>query len=338
MTLGSKSQCRGWLLGRENQGMPIMFHMMNEARLGVGFQAFTYASAAYQYAVNYARQRIQGRDLTAGKDPNSPGVPIIRHPDVRRMLIWMKAHVEGMRSLIYYVGACLEKISLAATEAERAHYQGLADLFTPLVKAYCAQRGFEVCVQAMQVYGGYGYTREYPIEQLVRDAKIASIYEGTDGIQAMDLLGRKLGMKRGDTFMDFLAEIQKTVTLAREKHGLEEAASEVERAANRLAGVALNLGKIAMSPEVRKAFAFAYPFLEVMGDVIMAWMLLWRASLATAKLDKGAGRKDMDFYRGQIKSAEYFIHAILPGTLGKMDAIGRGHAAAVEIGEAEFGG
>ncbi|MBW2429008.1 MAG: acyl-CoA dehydrogenase, partial [Deltaproteobacteria bacterium] len=207
MTLGGKGHCRGLLLGDERQGMKIMFYMMNEARLGVGFQAFNYASTAYLYALNYARERMQGRDLAAGKDPNAPAVPIIRHPDVRRMLLQMKAYVEGMRSFVYYVGQCLEREALAAGEEERSFYKGLADLLTPLVKAYCAQRGFDVCVQAVQVYGGYGYIKEYPVEQLLRDCKITSIYEGTDGIQAMDLLGRKLGMEKGQVFINFLGEI-----------------------------------------------------------------------------------------------------------------------------------
>ncbi|MGD9289272.1 MAG: acyl-CoA dehydrogenase family protein, partial [Desulfobacterales bacterium] len=196
MALGGKGNCRGWLLGDERQGMKIMFYMMNEARLGVGFQAFNYASTAYLHALNYARERVQGRDLESGKDPNAPQVAIIRHPDVRRMLLEMKAYVDGMRSFVYYVGQCLDKEALADTEAERVLYKGYADLLTPLVKAYCAQRGFDVCVTAVQVYGGYGYIKEYPVEQLVRDCKITSIYEGTDGIQAMDLLGRKLGMAK----------------------------------------------------------------------------------------------------------------------------------------------
>jgi alkylation response protein AidB-like acyl-CoA dehydrogenase len=338
MTLGGKGNCRGLLLGEECQGMKIMFHMMNEARLGVGFQAFAYASAAYLYALNYARERIQGRDLEAGKDPDAPSVPIIRHPDVRRMLLEMKAYVDGMRSFVHYVGNCLEKEALAATDDERAFYRGFNDLLTPLVKAYCAQRGFDQCVQAVQVYGGYGYVSEYPVEQLARDCKITSIYEGTDGIQAMDLLGRKLGMAKGQVFINFLGEIQKTVALAKEIGGLEEITTEVEKAANRLGEVAMHLGTTAMSPKFKVAFAFAFPFLEVMGDVIMAWMLLWRAALANQKLESGPKKKDVAFYEGQLKTAEFFIQTILPATLGKMDGIVKCNSSAIEISEAAFGG
>mgnify|MGYP000675235523 CR=1 FL=1 len=338
MALGGSGRCRGLLLGEENQGMKIMFHMMNEARLGVGFQGFNYGAVAYLYALNYARERIQGRELENARDPEAPPVPIIRHPDVRRMLLWMKAHVEGMRSFVYYVGWCLNKIRLVDTDEEKAYYQGLGDLFTPVVKAYCSQRGFEVCSQAMQVYGGYGYTREYPVEQLTRDARITSIYEGTDGIQAMDLLGRKLGMNRGKVFMDFLSEVQAVVSRARETSELSAMATDVEAAANRLGEIAMHLGKIAMSPKLKTAFAFAHPFLEAMGDVIMAWMLLWRAEIATSKLSSGAKKKDADYYEGQVRTAEFFIHTVLPGTLGKMNAIKRAHGAAVEIADAGFGG
>jgi alkylation response protein AidB-like acyl-CoA dehydrogenase len=338
MALGAKGKCRGLLLGQERQGMKIMFYMMNEARLGVGFQAFNYASTAYLYALNYARERIQGRDLAAGKDADAPQVPIIRHPDVRRMLLQMKAYVDGMRSFVYYVGHCLNKEALASNEEDKAYYKGFADLLTPLVKAYCAQRGFDVCVQAVQVYGGYGYVQEYPVEQLVRDCKITSIYEGTDGIQAMDLLGRKLGMAGGQVFMNFLAEIQKIIAMAKEIAGLEALAGGLEGAVNRLGEVALHLGKTALSAQFKVAFAFAFPFLEVMGDVIVAWMLLWRAVLAKQKLGDGAKKKDVDFYEGQIKTAEFFIHTMLPTTLGKMAGIIKSHGAAVEISEAAFGG
>jgi hypothetical protein len=206
------------------------------------------------------------------------------------------------------------------------------------VKAYCAQRGFDVCVQAVQVYGGYGYIKEYPVEQLVRDCKITSIYEGTDGIQAMDLLGRKLGMAKGRVFMNFLGEIQKTITLARETEELAEITAKVERAANRLGEVALQIGKSALSPQFKVAFAHAFPFLEVMGDVVMAWMLLWRAVLAKQKLEGGAKKKDVDFYEGQLKTAEFFIQTILPTTMGKMNSIVKGNGSAIEISEAAFGG
>jgi len=338
ISLGSKGGCRGLLLGEENKGMRIMFYMMNEARLGVGFQGFNHATTAYLYAVNYARERLQGRDMDNLADKDAPQVPIIRHPDVRRMLLWMKAHVEGMRSFVYYVANCFDRQEQAASQEEKELYQGYADLLTPLVKAYCAQRGFDVCIQAMQVYGGYGYTREYPIEQLARDCKIASLYEGTDGIQAMDLLGRKLGMNEGKVFMSFMGEVQQSIGRARELGTLVPIADKLEKALNRLGETALHLGKKGASPQFKTAFAHAFPFLEAMGDVIIAWMLLWRASVASEKLNNGAKKKDVSFYQGQVQTAKFFINTVLPVTLGQMTAIQDFDGSAIEIEEGEFGG
>ncbi len=351
LAFGSKGKCRGLLLGEENKGMQVMFHMMNEARLGVGLQGLNHASGAYLYAVNYARERLQGRDLMEAANPEAPQVPIINHPDVRRMLLWMKAHVDGMRSFVYYVASLFDREALAETDEERETAQGLIDLLTPLVKGYCTDVGYEVCVQAIQVYGGYGYTQDYPVEQLTRDAKICSIYEGTNGIQAMDLLGRKLGMKKGRLFMDFMGEVQKTVAEAKSTEGLEEMAARVETALNRLGEVAMHMGKTAASEKVKTAFADAMPFLLVMGDVLLAWMHLWRAVTAAPKLKKAVGslddaarmekaekNKDAAFYDGQLRTAHYFIYSVLPGTLGKMDAILNANSDPVRMHEKSFGG
>ncbi|MCP4690395.1 MAG: acyl-CoA dehydrogenase, partial [Desulfobacterales bacterium] len=181
LSFGSKGECRGLLLGEENKGMRCMFVMMNEARLGVGIMGFSMATAAYQHALNYARERCQGKDLSRMADPDAPQIPIIRHPDVRRMLMWMKAHVEGMRSFIYYISALFDKSEIAGDKEEKEKYDGLIEILTPIVKAYCTDRAFEVCSQAVQTFGGYGYTGEYPVEQLLRDCKITSIYEGANG-------------------------------------------------------------------------------------------------------------------------------------------------------------
>jgi alkylation response protein AidB-like acyl-CoA dehydrogenase len=338
MSLGSKGKCRGTLLGEENKGMRNMFLMMNEARLLVGIQAFACASAAYMYAVNYARQRVQGRHLLNMGDKSAPSVPIIQHPDVRRMLLTMKVYVEGMRSLIYYVGMCEDRTEVSENEEEKAKYQGLIDLLIPLAKGYVSDRAFDVCNLGVQVYGGYGYIKEYPMEQLLRDCRITPIYEGTNGIQAMDLLGRKLGLNKGKPIMDLMGEIQTTIAAARKYAKVEAFAGKVEAALNKLGEVALHLGKTAMSPEVMTAFAHAYPFMEVSGDVVMSWLLLWRATTAAEKLEKGAKKKDVAFYEGQLKSTEFFVHCVLPGTLGKMDAILATNGAVVDISEASFGG
>ncbi|MBU2631556.1 MAG: acyl-CoA dehydrogenase, partial [Proteobacteria bacterium] len=178
LSLGANGNCRGFLLGTENKGLQIMFHMMNEARLSVGFQGSSAASMAYLYALDYARQRIQGKDIASLKDPEAKSIPIIKHPDIRRMLTWMKAQVDGMRSLVYYVYACLDKKEVSTNESDKKLASDMIDLLTPVVKAYCSEKGFDVCIQAIQVYGGYGFTSEFPVEQLARDVKIASIYEG----------------------------------------------------------------------------------------------------------------------------------------------------------------
>ncbi len=351
LTFGGKGKCRGVLLGEENKGMHVMFHMMNEARLGVGALGLFNASCAYLYAVNYARERIQGRDLGDMFNKDAASVNIIRHPDVRRMLLWMKSHMEGMRSLVYYTAYLFDKVACTTDEAEKTACNDLIELLTPIIKSYCTDRGFEATVLAMQVYGGYGYTADYPVERLMRDSKINSIYEGTNGIQAMDLLGRKMGMKKGMVFMQFMGEVQKIIAKAKVTPGLAEVAGELEKSLNRLGEVAMYMGKTAMSADFKVAFSFASPFLEVMGDVVMAWMLLWRATVARPALDKlvgdaqGAERldkiqknKNAAFYEGQIKSAEYFIQAILPVTNGRMDAIQAGSKAVVDIPEVAFGG
>jgi len=357
LALGGKGKCRGTLLGDENKGMRAMFLMMNEARQLVGLQGFGCASSAYMYAVNYARQRIQGKNLMQMMDANAPSVPIIQHPDVRRQLMIMKSYVEGMRSLIYYSGLCSDRIATAESDEEKAKYQGLIDVLTPVVKGYITDRSFEICSHAIQVYGGYGFIKEYPVEQLLRDCRITMIYEGTNGIQAMDLLGRKLGMHKGKAVMDLFSEIQKTIATARGIHGVEDFAAKLEKTVNKLAEVAMHIGSSAMSPKVLTAFSFAYPFMEVCGDVIMAWMLLWRASVAAPKLEKIVGSvrleeginylerrakiekdKNAAFYEGQLKSAEFFINTVLPVTYGKMISIMDSNGSAIEIPEVSFGG
>ncbi len=351
LTFGGKGGCRGVLLGEENKGMRVMFHMMNEARLGVGAIGLFNASCAYLYAVNYAKERIQGRDLADMLNKDAQPVNIIRHPDVRRMLMWMKTHTEGMRSFVYYVASLFDKMDLAETQEEKTAIDDFIGLLTPIIKSYCTDRGFECTVQAMQVYGGYGYTADYPVERLMRDSKINSIYEGTNGIQAMDLLGRKMGMKKGAVFMEFLGEIQKVTAQAKETKGLEGLAELLETAVNRLGGVAMHMGKTAMSLDFKVAFSHALPFLDVMGDVIMAWMLLWRANVSApklaellgdlegeARLEKINKNKNAAFYEGQVRSAEYFIQAILPVTLGKMASIEAASKAIAEIPEVSFGG
>jgi hypothetical protein len=337
MSLGSKGACTGYLLGQAREGMKIMFHMMNGARLGTGMQALACASSAYLYALDYARKRIQGRDLADFKNHGAPSVPIIRHPDVRRNLLWMKAHVDGLRALIYSTWNLVDRAAAAATPEEAGRLDRRLALLTPIVKGYGSERGYTTCVLAMQVFGGAGYTRDYPVEAIARDCKITTIFEGCTGVQAMDLLARKLGMDGGRPFMELLGDIQAAVSAATQSPALAALAPRVGQAAQRLGQAAAFLGGHAMSPHFRTAFAHATPFMDAMGDVVLAWMHLQRATAAAARLPQ-AKKKDADFYQGQIQTAEFFARTVLPETEGRLAAITDACPAAVEIPEAAFGG
>ena len=317
ISLGSKGKCRGLLLGHPNQGMGIMFHMMNEVRLEVGTQAFTSASLAYLHALDYARQRFQGRSIEKLADHGAKQVPIIRHPDVKRMLLKMKSYVEGMRSLIYYIAFCFDKEQTLTDDKKTLHYANLIEILTPVVKAYSSEKGFDVCVEAMQVFGGYGYTKEYPVEQMVRDCKIASIYEGTNGIQAMDFLGRKLAGNKGRMLNALVNEIKATIQAARAHDRLARLATKLEAALILFETTCKNTSSAIFSKHMASAFACANPLLEATGDIVMAWMLLWRATIADQKIET----KEAAFYQGKIKAAQFFITTIIPVTMGKLTAI-----------------
>ena len=337
MAMGGNDDCHGYLLGEENAGMTIMFHMMNEARFNVGFQAFTYASSAYLDAANYAKERIQGKDLDAGKDPDATGVPIINHPDVRRMLMWMKSHVDGMRSFIYHVSSLFDQISPENDKDTNDKIQGFIDFFIPLVKGYCSQRSFKVCVEAMQVFGGYGYTQEYPIEQYLRDCKITSIYEGTDGIQAMDLMGRKLTMKNGAFVNNFISEVSKTIKQNSENPELSGMGMYVEKVLALFEEISMFL-RTQSRRNKKTSYLFAFPYLESTGDLIMAWMHLRRASVAHEKLANGAKKKDLDYYQGIVRTAAFYIETVLPETIGRMNSILGFNGDALDISDTCFGG
>ena len=338
LSLGSKGKCRGTLLGEANKGMSAMFLMMNDARLMVGNQGMTLASAAYMYALNYARTRVQGRSLLKMRDKNAPAVPIIQHPDVRRMLLTMKLYVEALRSLSYYLAYCNDRVTLATDPEETDRYQGLIDFLIPIAKGFGTERSFDVCSTAMQVYGGYGYIRDYPVEQLVRDVRISAIYEGTNGIQALDLLGRKLGQNGGKPIRDLFEEIHATLTAARGVDRTAPLAEKMEPLVLRLEEVARHMGVTAMYGDLLNAAAHAHPFMIACGEVVTGWMLLWRAQIAAEALGKGAKDKDSAFYEGQIKSAEFFAQAILPVAMGQMEAILSGSNIANDILEDSFGG
>ncbi|MFH2092665.1 MAG: acyl-CoA dehydrogenase [Pseudomonadota bacterium] len=335
LALGGRGQCRGTLLGKENKGMSAMFVMMNEARLHVGMQGFACASASYINALNYARTRVQGKALTAPKD--SPAVPIIQHPEIRRILLTMKSYTEGMRSILFYAGFLEDQIKISETLEEKAHYQGMIDVLIPVAKGYITDRAFELCSLGLEVFGGYGFTKEYPQEQLLRDCKITQIYEGTNSIQAMDLLGRKLGLNKGKAFADLVSEIQKTIDNTRGLDSLGAMADNLKITLNQLLKTAQSLGKDLGNEHILIAFSYARPFLDVTGDTLMAWMLLWRAGIAAQKLAENPKKKDIPFYQGQISSARFFINTVLPVTRGKMETIQSKDASALDIADVSFG-
>ena len=335
LSLGSKGDCIGTLLGEENKGMKAMFLMMNEARRLVGFQGFGCATAAYMYALDYAKNRIQGKSLLEFMNPDAKSVSIINHPDVRRQLMMMKVNIEGMRSLLYFVQYCADMARHAPTQEEKEKYDGFVEVLTPIAKGYVTDRSFEICSTGMQIYGGYGYIEEYPISQLLRDCRITLIYEGTNGIQAMDLLGRKLGLKKGKPIMDLFGAMQKSVAEAKAIPELENMTVKVEEAINKLAEVAIHMGQTAMSDKVLNAFANAHPFQDATGDITMVWMLLWRATIAAQKLEK-AKKKDKPFYEGIIKSLQFYVDTQLPITLGRFNALMNTCSVAVDIDDNMF--
>ncbi len=350
LSLGEKGESIGTLLGEENKGMPEMFKMMNEARAFVGMQGFAVASASYMYALDYARNRVQGRHLLAGKDPAAKNVTIIQHPDVKRQLLNMKVFTEGMRSLIYYYGKCSDMVHTTTDEQVKADTAALIEVLTPIVKGYVTDKSLEVCSHGIQVFGGYGYVSEFPVEQLMRDSRIFMIYEGTNGIQAMDLIGRKLSMNKGESFQYFIDQMKKTIEDAKKVEGIETLVEKTAHAVSRLEILAREISRRTRSEKVLNAYAFAHPFLEVTGDVTFAWMHLWRASVAAPKLAKKVGsldreavaakaqkNKDVAFYAGQIESARFFIHTLLPSAYGKMDAILEGNTSVEDILDVSFG-
>ncbi|MBT7887940.1 MAG: acyl-CoA dehydrogenase, partial [Deltaproteobacteria bacterium] len=272
-----------------------------------------------------------------GQPHDAPPVAIINHPDVRRNLLWMKSYVSGMRSFFQYMEYQNAMSKLAATEEERTLANGIYELLTPVLKSYFANRGYDVCVQGMQVFAGAGYTKDYLVEQYVRDAKIASIYEGTCGIQAMDLLGRKMGMQGGKVFMTFLSAIQNTINDAKTIEGLKDLAERSDKMLKKFGEVAQQITKNAMSEHFKTAFAHSLPYLEVMGDCIMAWMLLWRAVTASRQLAENPKKKDVAFYEGQIKTAEFYIRTMIPGSMGRMEGIIDQSSAAMDIADEGFG-
>jgi alkylation response protein AidB-like acyl-CoA dehydrogenase len=312
LAFGSRDNCVGYICGKPNSGLSHMFQMMNAARINTGVSGMTLASTAYQNALIYAKERRQGRDIAGRK---AGDVPIVDHPDVRRMLLWMKAMVEGMRSMIY-TGAFWQDLALELPDGEdRQHYQNLVDFMTPIIKAYCSDMGFKVCETAIQCLGGYGYSKDYPLEQYLRDAKIMSLYEGTNGIQSMDLLGRKMHLNNGQAVGAYREEIKKFYIKNINNKNLGNYIKVLNEAFEKLFDGAHQMKEQFKSDPLQWA-SNTYPALMAFGEITMIWRLLDMAVIATESMAKG---QKNNFLIGKLLQAFYFADVTLPHTLATID-------------------
>ena len=317
----------GYLVGQPNQGLANMFHMMNEARIGVGLGAAVLGYTGYLHALDYARNRPQGRH-PAQKDPAQPQLAIIEHTDVRRMLLAQKAYVEGGLGLVLFSARLVDEQQTAETPEAREHAGRLLDFLTPITKSWPSQWCVEANSLAIQVHGGYGYTREYNVEQFYRDNRLNAIHEGTHGIHGLDLLGRKVAMQDGALFKAFGTELRKTVRQVRGSLGAHAAASEhlpAETAASVAADLSAHASaledawhrveqvthKLYSAGDMNKTLANASAYLEAVGHVVMAWIWLQQGLQAASGL-ASASRDDTDFYRGKLQACRYFFHWELP--------------------------
>ncbi|WP_290890697.1 acyl-CoA dehydrogenase [Arenimonas sp.] len=309
LKFGERGECFGELVGAPNQGLAQMFHMMNEARIGVGVGAIMLGSAGYRYSLQYARERKQGRHPEQ-KDPASPPVAIIEHADVRRMLLQQKSRVEGALGLAMHAATLVDVHGHDPDEARRADAHRLLELLTPVVKAWSADACLEANDLAIQVLGGYGYTREYPVEQCWRDNRLNPIHEGANGIQALDLLGRKAMMDGGAALKALLREIAATVAEAGTVPALAEHALALARAASLVARTTGVLGEALARGDVRLALANASRYLRLVGHVAIAWTWLRQARVANAATP--ASQADRDFYAGKRAACRWFFVHELP--------------------------
>ena len=340
LNFGESNGCVGELVGTtEHVGMPQMFRMMNGARLGVGLQGVGVASTAYLNALDYARERKQGPSVRNWKDPAAPKVAIIEHPDVRRMLLDMKARVEGLRALVIKLASHRDHAeALGGKDDEKSTYHhGQVELLTPLVKAYNSDQAFRICETAIQTLGGAGYIKDYGIEQMCRDSKIFSIYEGTNHIQAMDLVGRKLGMSGGMHLMALVGDVGKFVAANSQHPVLGKEVAHLARAQEALSAAAMKLMGWFQAGEMTMVPLHANRFLEMMSEFVVGWLLLEQGAIAHKALEGGAkGGSDAAFYEGKIASARYFARNVLPGVNAKLELLNLDDDSPLQISDASF--
>ncbi|HXS49942.1 MAG TPA: acyl-CoA dehydrogenase C-terminal domain-containing protein [Sphingomicrobium sp.] len=303
---------KGWIVGEGEKGLQAMFIMMNAARLGVGLQGLAQGEVAYQNAANYARERRQSRALKESeRDPNAKADPIIVHPDVRRMLMESRAWNEAGRALCLWGSLLVDLMRRSPDEAERQQAEDLLGLVTPVIKGYLTDKGFQAAVYGQQVLGGHGYIREHGLEQFVRDARIAQIYEGTNGIQAMDLVGRKLPREGGRAVRTYFELVGRDIADAKQAGDPAGVAAALEPALQDLQSSTMWLAQNGMA-DPNNAGAGAYAYMDLMGLVTLGWMWLKMALAATDAIARGGGKEGSDFYEAKLTTARFYAQRELP--------------------------
>ncbi len=308
LAMGENGDCHGYLVGEPNKGLSYMFHMMNEKRVAVGIGAAAKATAAYYAALEYAQQRLQGRKVSE-KDPLSAQIPIIEHADVKRMLLFQRAVCEGSLSLAIQAAKYLD---LASVGEEAEKYDLMSDLLIPIVKTYPSEMGILSTSSAIQCLGGYGFCRDFPVEQYYRDIRIDTLHEGTTGIQAKDLLGRKVTMKGGKAYQLVIEEISITIGQAEVIPDLKEYAAKLTKALDVFKEVTDCLLELKQQGDLEKFEADAAIYLEMAGVLVVAWQWLMQAITAAKALTSGVSESDTNFYHGKLYTFKYYYKYELP--------------------------
>jgi len=340
MNFGDEGACLGEVVGGvEHQGIRQMFHMMNAARIGVGIQGLAVASASYLSALEYARERKQGASIKQFKDANAPRVPILDHPNIRRDLLAMKARVEGVRALIMKLSNHADRLhaTKGKDDESEAYHKGQIDLLTPLVKAYGTDAAFEVSSSAIQVHGGHGYLRDYPVEQYCRDAKIFQIYEGTNFIQSMDLVSRKLGQGGGANTQAFLLDIQNFITANKDTPELKDGLQHLQAAHEAVAASVMQFIGWFKGGKVEHIPLAAEQFLTIMSELAVGWLLLEQASIALSKLpETSETHPDHAFYTGKKYAAQFFANNVLTTLPSRVQRLSQIDTLPVEMPDEAF--
>ncbi|MEJ0056653.1 MAG: acyl-CoA dehydrogenase [Bacteroidota bacterium] len=311
LAFGDKDECRGWLVGEPNKGLSYMFQLMNEARIGVGQTAASVATAAYHASLQYANERPQGR-LASEKDPLRPPTMIINHPDVQRMLLTQRVITEGALSLAMECNRLYDLTHATEGEAKQQSWL-LLEILTPIVKTYSSEQGSRSAALAIQTLGGYGYTTDFPVQQYYRDLKIMSLYEGTTGIQSLDLLGRKVSMEKGKALQILFAAIKDTAKKATTYESLAPYAKALQEEISRIQTVLAHLGKLAAAGEIDRSLSDASVFMEMMSYAVIAWQWLKQAVIAYTQIQSADHSMQLnDFYEGKVHAMKFFFRYELP--------------------------